>query len=165
MLILGIDPGIAITGFGILEKLDGKCRVVKYGALETHKSLPEPERLHLLQSELKKIIDRFSPDIMAVEKLFFFKNQKTIISVGEARGVVVAVGAGCGLEMREYTPLQVKQAVTGYGRADKKQIQMMVKNILKLSSIPKPDDVADALAVALCCASSVQFERRVEDHS
>lgn len=165
MIILGIDPGIAITGFGVLESQGGKCLVVDAGAIETHKSLPEPERLHILRGELKKLIDRVSPDVMAVEKLFFFKNQKTIISVSEARGVVAAVGAECGLEMREYTPLQVKQAVTGYGRADKKQIQMMVKNILKLPEVPKPDDVADALAVALCCASSVQFERQVENHS
>lgn len=160
MIILGIDPGTAITGYGVLENSGGKLRMVENGCVLTDKELDMPSRLDILGQELKGLIARFSPEVMAIEELFFFKNKKTVISVGQARGVAVFVGQNAGLEIHEYTPLQVKQAVTGYGRADKKQVQMMVKNILKLKEIPKPDDAADALAVAICCASSINFERR-----
>lgn len=162
MIILGIDPGTAITGFGVIESISGNLKVVEHGCITTHKDLEMPVRLDMLGQELEKLIERFAPDVMAIEELFYFKNNKTVISVGQARGVAVFIGKKSGLEIREYTPLQVKQSVTGYGRADKKQVQMMVKNILKLKETPKPDDVADALAVAICCSSSIQFERRVE---
>ena len=165
MIILGIDPGTATTGYGVLESVGGKLKMIEHGCVLTDKSLEMPERLDILGQGLREIIDRFSPEVMAVEELFFFKNKKTVISVGQARGVAVFVGKNAGLSIHEYTPLQVKQAVTGYGRAEKKQVQMMVKNILKLKDIPKPDDAADALAVAICCASSINFERKVQKKS
>lgn len=162
MIILGIDPGTAILGFGVLENVAGRLKVVDYGCIMTPKELEMSSRLDILGKEIDKVIEKFAPDVMAVEELFYFKNKKTVISVGQARGVAVFVGKKAGLEIREYTPLQVKQSVTGYGRADKKQVQMMVKNILKLKEAPKPDDVADALAVAICCSSSIQFEKKIE---
>ena len=165
MIILGIDPGTATTGYGVLESVGGKLKMIENGCVLTDKSLEMPERLDILGQGIREIIDRFSPEVMAVEELFFFKNKKTVISVGQARGVAVFVGKNAGVEIHEYTPLQVKQAVTGYGRAEKKQVQMMVKNILKLKDIPKPDDAADALAVAICCASSINFERKVQKKS
>ena len=163
MIILGIDPGTATTGYGVLENCGGRLRMVDNGCVLTDKKLEMPERLNLLGKEIRKLIKIFRPDVIAIEELFFFKNKKTVISVGQARGVAVFVGENEGIEIHEYTPLQVKQAVTGYGRADKKQVQSMVKNILKLKEIPKPDDAADALAVAICCASSINFERKVQD--
>ncbi|MFA7169481.1 MAG: crossover junction endodeoxyribonuclease RuvC [Candidatus Paceibacterota bacterium] len=162
MIILGIDPGTATTGFGVLENCAGNIKMIENGCILTCKDLEMPQRLDILGKEIKKLIDRFAPDVMAIEELFFFKNKKTVISVGQARGVAVFVGKNNDLEIHEYTPLQVKQAVTGYGRADKKQVQSMVKNILKLKEIPKPDDAADALAVAICCASSINFERKIQ---
>ncbi len=165
MIILGIDPGTATTGYGVIESNKGKLKAVDYGCILTDKKLKMPERLDFLGEELKKIIKKYEPQAMAVEELFFFKNAKTIITVGQARGVILFVGKNIGkrtgLDIFEYTPLQVKQAVVGYGRADKKQVQNMVKAILGLESIPKPDDAADALAVAICCESSLKFEKRV----
>ena len=161
MIILGIDPGTAITGYGVIENNQGKLKAIDYGCILTDKKLKMPERLNLLGEELKKIIKKYKPQAMAVEELFFFKNAKTVITVGQARGVVLFVGKNTGLDIHEYTPLQVKQAVVGYGRADKKQVQQMVKAILALNEIPKPDDAADALAVAICCASSIKFEEKV----
>ena len=165
MIILGIDPGTAITGYGVIENNEGKLKVIDYGCIFTDKKLKMPERLDLLGEELKKIIKKYKPQAMAVEELFFFKNAKTIITVGQARGVILFVGKNIGkktgLDIFEYTPLQVKQAVVGYGRADKKQVQSMVKAILGLNEIPKPDDAADALAIAICCDSSMKFERKV----
>ena len=161
MIILGIDPGTAITGYGVIENNQGKLKAIDYGCILTDKKLKMPERLNLLGEELKKIIKKYKPQAMAVEELFFFKNAKTVITVGQARGVVLFVGKNTGLDIHEYTPLQVKQAVVGYGRADKKQVQQMVKAILALNEIPKPDDAADALAVAICCESSMKFEKKV----
>jgi crossover junction endodeoxyribonuclease RuvC len=162
MIILGIDPGTATTGYGVLESITGNLKMVETGCILTDKNLEMPERLRLLGEGIEKIIHEFNPEVMAIEELFYFKNKKTVISVGQARGVAVFMGKNCGVEIHEYTPLQVKQAVTGYGRADKKQVQAMVKNILKLKEIPKPDDAADALAVAICCASSINFERKTK---
>lgn len=162
MIILGIDPGTAITGYGILDVEGGKLKMIENGCVFTDKSLQMSERLNLLGGGIEKLIGKFNPEIMAIEELFYFKNKKTVISVGQARGVAVFIGKKCGVEIHEYTPLQVKQAVTGYGRADKKQVQLMVKNILKLKEIPKPDDAADALAIAICCASSINFERKIQ---
>ena len=165
MIILGIDPGTAITGYGVIENNKGKVKAVDYGCILTDKGLKMPERLDLLGEELKKIIKKYKPQAMAVEELFFFKNAKTVITVGQARGVILFVGKNVGkktgIDIYEYTPLQVKQAVVGYGRADKKQVQSMVKAILGLNEIPKPDDAADALAIAICCASSIKFESRI----
>jgi len=162
MIILGIDPGTATTGYGVLRSQKNKLEVLDVGCIKTNKNLAIPERLDLIAKELKKIIKKYKPQIMAVEELFFFKNAKTVITVGQARGVILFVGKNQGLEIHEYTPLQVKQAVVGYGRAEKKQVQQMVKAILGLKVIPKPDDAADALAVALCCESSVKFEKAVD---
>jgi len=165
MIILGIDPGTAITGYGIIENNQGKLKAVDYGCILTDKKLKMPERLDFLGEELKKIMKKYKPQAMAVEELFFFKNAKTIITVGQARGVILFVGKNIGkktgLDIYEYTPLQVKQAVVGYGRADKNQVQQMVKAILGLDKAPKRDDAADALAVAICCASSLKFEGKV----
>ncbi len=161
MIILGIDPGTATTGYGVIENIKSELKVIDYGCILTDKKLQMPERLDFLGEELKKIIKKYKPQVMAVEELFFFKNAKTIITVGQARGVILFVGKNQGLEIYEYTPLQVKQAVVGYGRADKKQVQNMVKAILGLKSTPKPDDAADALATAICCASSIKFEKKI----
>jgi crossover junction endodeoxyribonuclease RuvC len=162
MIILGIDPGTATTGYGVLESEGGRLKMITYGCVLTSKELVMAERLNILGKELEKLIHQFNPEVMAIEELFFFKNKKTVISVGQARGVAVFIGKNCGIDVHEYTPLQVKQAVTGYGRADKKQVQAMVKNILKLKELPKPDDAADALAVAVCCSSSIAFERKTQ---
>ncbi|MFZ2970441.1 MAG: crossover junction endodeoxyribonuclease RuvC [Minisyncoccia bacterium] len=161
MVILGIDPGTAITGYGVLESEKNKLTVLDCGCIYTDKKMEMPDRLDLIAESLKKIIKKNKPQAMAVEELFFFKNVKTVISVGQARGVVLFVGKNLKLKIFEYTPLQVKQAVVGYGRAEKKQVQLMVKAILGLKSIPKPDDAADALAVAICCASSIKFEEKI----
>lgn len=163
MIILGIDPGTAITGFGVLDVDGGKMKMVETGCILTDKNLQMSERLSLLGDGIRDLVRKFNPELMAIEELFYFKNKKTVISVGQARGVAVFIGKNCGVEIHEYTPLQVKQAVTGYGRADKKQVQSMVKNILHLKEIPKPDDAADALAVAICCASSINFERKINN--
>jgi crossover junction endodeoxyribonuclease RuvC len=164
MIILGIDPGTATTGFGVIESDKGKLKILDYGCILTDAKMNMPERLDLIAKELKKIIKKHKPRIMAVEELFFFKNNKTIITVSQARGVILFIGKNAGLKVCEYTPLQVKQAVVGYGRAEKKQVQQMVKAILNLESAPKPDDAADALAVAICCASSVKYELRIINH-
>lgn len=163
MIILGIDPGTATTGYGVIENKGGKLIILDFGCICTDAKLDMPERLDLIAKKLKKIIKKHNPRIMAVEELFFFKNNKTIITVGQARGVILFIGKNQGLKVCEYTPLQVKQAVVGYGRADKNQIQQMVKAILNLKSTPKPDDAADALAVAICCANSIKFEEKVDN--
>ncbi len=160
MKILGIDPGYAIMGYGVIELKGNQFDVCGFGAVTTDASMPMPDRLKHLYSQMMDIIREFAPDVVAIEELFFNTNSKTALLVGQARGVAILSGANSGLEIYEYTPLQVKQGVVGYGRADKKQIQSMVKTILSLDSVPKPDDTADALAVAICHAHSCQFERR-----
>lgn len=147
--ILGIDPGTATTGFGILEIKGNDKRVIDCGVISTHKDLPMPERLVELHKDLSELIKTHRPDWCAVEQLFFARNVTTAITVGQARGVILLAAAENNLSIVEYTPLQVKQAVTGYGQATKKQVQEMVKTILGLKEIPKPDDAADALAIAL----------------
>ena len=146
--ILGIDPGIAITGWGILDVSSNDRKVISYGAILTPPKTPMHTRLLTLHDDLFEVIEEFNPQEFAIENLFFFRNAKTIISVGQAKGVSILTAAKSGLKIYEYTPLQIKQAVTGYGRADKKQVQLMVKEILGLDEVPKPDDVADALAAA-----------------
>ncbi|MDR2047140.1 MAG: crossover junction endodeoxyribonuclease RuvC [Clostridiales bacterium] len=152
MIILGIDPGIAIVGYGIIGSEKGIHTVVDYGVIETPQSETTAVRLALLAESMEKIIKARRPDSVAIEELYFNNNQKTFIRVAEARGVLLHTAIKeCG-RLSEYTPLQVKQSVTGYGRADKPQMQQMVKLLLKLDAVPRPDDAADALAVALCHA-------------
>lgn len=146
--VMGIDPGIAITGWGVLDIGVNRRDVISYGAIRTHAGIPMNERLVTLYNDLEQLIDEFKPSEFAIENLFFFKNAKTIISVGQARGVSILAAAKGNLEIYEYTPLQIKQAVTGYGRASKAQVQLMIKEVLGLEEIPKPDDVADAVAAA-----------------
>lgn len=154
MRILGIDPGYAITGYGVVDYVGNKFRVVDYGAITTEAGEPMPERLLHMSVELNNIFIQFTPDAMAIEELFFSSNAKTAIAVGQGRGVALLEAARAGIDVYEYKPNQVKQAVAGYGRADKKQVQQMVKCILNLECIPKPDDTADALAIAICHAHS-----------
>lgn len=154
MIIIGIDPGYAIVGVGVVEYKGNKFRPIEYTAITTPAGMNTVDRLKKIYDEMSMLIDKHKPDSMAIEELFFNSNQKTAINVAQARGVILVAAANKGLPVREYTPLQVKQSVTGYGRADKKQIQEMVKLILHLNVIPKPDDAADALALAICHAHS-----------
>ncbi len=159
MKILGIDPGTATTGFGVVEKKAGKLTAVDYGVISTSKDLPMHLRLNIIFQDLTELINHHKPDAIAVEKLFFVKNITTGISVGQARGVVLLTAAQADLDLFEYTPLQVKQSVTSYGQANKKQVQEMVQKILKLSTLPEPDDAADALAIAICHAASAKLKK------
>ncbi|SHK24023.1 crossover junction endodeoxyribonuclease RuvC [Paramaledivibacter caminithermalis] len=152
MIILGIDPGIAILGYGIVEYNGNSFKTLDYGAILTDAKDATALRLKKIYDELEEILCLYKPDAVAIEELFFNKNAKTAIVVGQARGVAILAAANKDIDIFEYTPLQVKQGVVGYGRAEKKQIQMMVKTFLNLKAIPKPDDVADALAVAICHA-------------
>lgn len=157
MKILGIDPGYAIVGWGIIEKIGNSFNALDYGAITTDSNMKLADRLLKISEGVSGIINCYSPDVMAIEELFYSTNAKTVINVGQGRGVCVVEGARAGIEVFEYTPIQVKQALTGYGRAEKKQMQIMVKNILGLDEIPKPDDVADALAVAITHANSSSY--------
>ncbi|MBQ9081742.1 MAG: crossover junction endodeoxyribonuclease RuvC [Clostridia bacterium] len=158
MIILGIDPGIATMGYGVVEKLqNGNTVALDYGVVVTPKEESLPVRLAMLEEGVNRILKKFSPDEVAVEELFFTKNVTTGIAVAQARGVtLLACVKQCG-RLYEYTPMQIKQALTGYGRADKQQMQHVVASILRLKSIPRPDDAADALAVALCHAHTARF--------
>lgn len=157
MRILGIDPGTGILGFGVIEiDAKNKAHLVDAGVIRTPVKEDDAVRLHTIYEELVDIVTSTKPQIMSVEKLFFAQNVTTAMTVAQARGVVLLVGQQNGLEIHEYTPLQIKQAITGYGRADKNQIQEMVKVILGLKEVPKPDDCADAIAAALCHAQSMR---------
>lgn len=158
MVILGVDPGIATVGYGVVELVGNKYKVIDYGAILTPSDQLFPDRLKSVYNQLNDIIVRHRPDDLAIEELFFNKNVKTAIKVGHARGVEILAAVNHDIEVYEYTPLQVKQAVVGYGRAEKRQVQEMVKILLNLDKIPKPDDVADALAVAICHGSSLKFK-------
>lgn len=158
MRILGIDPGTATVGWGVIDITGGKTLSVAFGHISTSKELPPEKRLAEIVRDLTAIVNQYQPSEAAIEELFFFKNQKTIISVAQARGCIVLTLEQLCVSISGYTPLEVKQALTNYGRADKAQVQLMVKAILKLQSIPKPDDVADALAIALCHASRRKME-------
>lgn len=150
MRIIGIDPGYAIMGWGILDLKGNKFSVVDYGSITTDAGVEAAKRLQHIYAELGAIIAKYQPEEAAIEELFFNNNAKTVILVGEARGIAVLACANAGLDISEYTPLQIKQALVGYGRADKKQVQTMVKAILNLKEVPKPDDTADAVAAAIC---------------
>lgn len=154
MIILGIDPGIATTGIGIVETNGSKHRLVYCGAIVTEAGLPLSERLFQLYDDLSQVLRRYQPNVLAVEELFFNTNAKTALIVGQARGVILLCGRQSQLPVFGYTPPQVKSAVCGYGQADKAQVQYMVKKLLSISQTPKPDDVADALALAICHAHS-----------
>ncbi len=150
-VVIGIDPGTAITGYGIVqEKENGELEWIAHGVVTTPSDWDDPKRLLELYQKLCEILSTYKPDCCAVEKLFFQKNVKTAISVGQGRGAALIAAAASELPVGEYTPLEVKQAVVGYGSADKQQVQQMVKVLLGLSEIPQPDDAADALAVAIC---------------
>ncbi len=154
MRILGIDPGLAIVGYGVIDSEKGVYRPVDCGVINTPKELSLPERLQLIYKGMGELIDTFKPDQVAIEELFFTKNITTGITVAEARGVILLACKQSGLPMFEYTPNQIKQSLTGYGKADKKQIQFMITRLLGLKAMPKPDDAADALAIALTHAQT-----------
>ena len=153
MVILGVDPGIATVGFGVTSADHGKYQALEYGAITTHPQLLLEERLALIYDKLTAIITRHKPDCMAIEELFFNKNAKTAVDVCQGRGVILLAAKKQNIDIYEYTPLQIKSSVVGYGRAEKQQIIYMTKLLLKLDKDPKPDDTADALAVAICHAS------------
>ncbi len=154
MIILGIDPGTAITGFGLIKRESNRIKYLKCGCITTCADLPMAERINCIYDDLSALIKKHKPAAAAVEELFFFKNVKTVMTVAQARGAILLAIQKAGLSLGEYTPLQIKQSLTGYGRADKTQIQQMVKSMLGLNQVPKPDDAADALAVAICHANS-----------
>ena len=158
MIIFGIDPGFAITGYGVVEKLGNKYKVLDYGVITTKAGLDLSVRLNIMYEEIVRKFNQYNPDYVAMEELFFCKNITTGIAVAHGRCVLLLAIAQMGKPFYEYTPLQIKQAITGYGKADKKQMQKMVQVLLNLDSIPKPDDAADALAVALCCGNSERLK-------
>lgn len=158
MITLGIDPGTATTGYGIIKKENGSLKCIDYGVILTSKNLSFGERLLFIYKEVKNLIKKHKPNRIAVEDLYFFKNEKTAFKVGQARGVVMLAIEESGKTPLEPTPLQVKQAVSGYGKAGKSQVQKMVQLILNLKEMPKPDDAADALAIAIYCANSISIE-------
>jgi crossover junction endodeoxyribonuclease RuvC len=160
MVILGIDPGTATTGIGIIDfKKTAQKQVscLHFGVISTPAKMPMQDRLKILYDDLSAIIKEYKPEAVAIESLFFFKNAKTVMAVSQARGIALLAVAQKKIPLFEFNPLQAKIAVTGYGRAEKMQVQKMIKQILELDKIPKPDDAADALAIAICCASTCSF--------
>ena len=163
MRILGIDPGIAIVGFGLIESDRGAMRMLQYGAVTTEAGLPLATRLVQIEDDMRALSQQLRPDEIAIEELFFSKNITTGIAVAHGRGVVLCTAERLGVPIFEYTPMQVKQAVVGYGLAEKRQVMDMTKRLLKLKAVPKPDDAADALAIAICHArSATSLLRRKE---
>ena len=163
MRILGIDPGIAIVGFGLIESDRGSMRMLQYGAVTTEAGLPLATRLVQIEDDMRALIQQLRPDEIAIEELFFSKNITTGIAVAHGRGVVLCTAERLGVPIFEYTPMQVKQAVVGYGLAEKRQVMDMTKRLLKLKAVPKPDDAADALAIAICHARSATSLLRRKD--
>jgi len=161
MRIIGIDPGYAILGYGIIEMKGNRFSVIEYGAITTDAKQEMPDRLKSIYAALMEIIEKHRPETASIEELFFNNNAKTALMVGQARGVAMLACVNSGLDIGEYTPLQIKQALVGYGRAEKKQIQIMVKTILNLDQVPKPDDTADALAAAICHGHCANYRNRV----
>ncbi|HIC88898.1 MAG TPA: crossover junction endodeoxyribonuclease RuvC [Anaerolineae bacterium] len=158
MLVLGVDPGTAITGYGLVrENTAGDVHLVTYGVIRTAAVEPLPQRLQMIYQELQALLRRYHPDVAAVEELFFNRNARTALAVGQARGVVLLALVNAGLPIHEYTPLQVKQALVGYGRATKAQVQEMTRLVLSLDQTPRPDDAADAVAVAVCHIHSARL--------
>ena len=163
MRILGIDPGIAIVGFGLIESNRGSVRMLQYGAVTTEAGLPLATRLVQIENDMTALIAQLKPDEIAVEELFFSKNITTGIAVAHGRGVILCTAERLGVPIFEYTPMQVKQAVVGYGLAEKKQVMDMTRRLLKLKDIPRPDDAADALAIAICHVRSATSRLRRTD--
>ena len=166
MLILGIDPGYAIVGFGLVEAAQGKYRMAACGAINTQAGVRLPARLWRIATDLEELISQFHPDVMAIEELFFNHNVTTGIGVAQARGVILMTAEKLGLSVCEYNPSQVKQAVVGYGGAEKKQVMLMTQRLLQMKEVPRPDDAADALAIAIChgrSATSLLNRERVFD--
>ena len=155
--ILGVDPGYAIVGFGVLDYDGVRFTPVEYGAILTEAHTPFPDRLKAIHTDMEFIFEKYAPECMAIEKLYFTSNQKTGIDVAQARGVTVLSAAERSIPIFEYTPLQVKSAVVGYGKAEKKQVMEMTRQLLNLAQIPKPDDAADALAIAICHGHSTRW--------
>lgn len=150
MLVLGIDPGTATTGYGVVDYRSGKEKLITYGTINTPAGMKMHLRLCIINQEIDRLIAEYKPDAVAVEEIFYHKNSKTVITVAQSRGVALMTAASAGVEVAEYTPLQVKQSVVGYGNAEKKQVQIMVQKILSMQQMPRPDDAADALAIAIC---------------
>lgn len=161
MRILGIDPGYGITGYSIIDYVGNKFKLIASGAIKTDAKMSFPLRLSEIFTDLNLIIDEYQPDAISVEELFFNNNVKTAINVAQARGVILVVGCQRQIPTYEYTPLQVKQAVVGYGRADKIQVQKMVKTILNVEALPKLDDITDSMAIAICHAHSAKFAEKL----
>lgn len=159
VLVLGVDPGTATTGYGVVRLCAGRLEALDYGVIRTPKSSPLPQRLRDIHDGLTELIRRWRPEAVAVEQVFFNRNVESALAVGHARGVILLAAAEAGVPVSEYTPPQVKDAVTGYGGADKAQIKAMVKNLLALAEPPRPDDAADALAVAICGLHSGRLAR------
>jgi crossover junction endodeoxyribonuclease RuvC len=159
MVILGIDPGVATIGFGIIRAERGKNTLIQYGVITTPPGIPLSERLVQIYNDMEQLIDTFKPDEMAVEELFFSKNITTGIAVAHARGVIMLACQKAGIPCYEFKPPQVKQAVVGYGNAEKKQVMLMTQRLLNLKELPRPDDAADGLALAICCAHSLGMAR------
>jgi crossover junction endodeoxyribonuclease RuvC len=159
MRIIGIDPGTATTGFSILEIENRKLKLIDYGVIKTKPKQDEALRLQQIAEDLKTLIKNYNPSFASVEEIFFKNNAKTVISVAQARGVVLQNLYNQGIEIHGFTPLQVKSSICGYGKADKKMVQEMVKKIMKLDHIPKPDDAADAIALAICLANTLKLQR------
>lgn len=155
--ILGIDPGLADTGYGVIEKCGELLLLKEYGSIKTEKNKNFCKRLEEISQAIKKIIHSFKPDYIAVEEIFFYKNLKTALKIGQVKGAILLTCQSTKIPIYEYTPLQVKQALVGYGRAEKHQVQQMAKILLGLKDIPKPDDAADALATAICCLHSLKL--------
>jgi crossover junction endodeoxyribonuclease RuvC len=162
MRILGIDPGYGRTGYGVIETIGNRIKSIEYGCIETKPNTPMPDRLFDIYGAVKEIIERLQPDALAIEQLFFAKNVTTGLDVAQARGVVLLAAREANLQIGEYTPMQVKQSLVGYGKAEKKQIQEMVRMFLGLATIPRPDDAADGLAIAITHAHTAPFNNRVE---
>jgi len=162
LIVLGIDPGTATTGYGLIGKNNSSLQVIDFGVIETSPKEESHYRLRRIHERLKDLIKEFSPTDMAVEQLFFNTNTTTAITVGQARGIALLAAASFGISLGEYTPLQVKQAVTGYGGARKNQVQQMVKTVLGLAEIPRPDDAADALAIAICHINSTGLLNKIK---
>lgn len=152
MVILGIDPGYAIVGWGVIEYQTGRFTIKGYGAITTPAGMDFPKRLKMIYEDMNTVLQKYKPDVLSIEKLFFTNNKTTGIDVAQARGVIVLTAAMRGMQVYEYTPMQVKQAVVGYGKAEKRQVMEMTRTLLKLPAVPKPDDTADALALAVCHA-------------
>ena len=163
MRIIGVDPGLADTGYGVIEETGGALRIIEYSCISTPKEMPFPERLRAIHDEFAGVLAEWKPDSCAIEALYFAKNAKSAFQVGHARGVLILCASLAGVPVYEYTPIQVKQALVGVGRAEKSQVQYMVKMLLKLEEPPRPEHAADALAVAVCHANSARMRSLIGD--